>query len=49
MPKFLGSHPMKLFTADRLNGSQSATPDEFGITRHDVLSLKSSSLRLVIM
>jgi hypothetical protein len=49
VPKFIGSHPMKLFTADRLNGSQSAPPDEFGVTHHDILSLESSVLRLAIM
>lgn len=37
MPKFIDSHPMKPFTADQLNSLQSAPPDEFGVTHHDIL------------
>ena len=37
MPKFIDSHPMKPFTADQLTGLQSAPPDEFGVTHHDIL------------
>ncbi len=37
MPKFIDAHPMKPFTADALNKLQNASPDEFGVTHHDVL------------
>jgi hypothetical protein len=37
MPKFLDVHPMKPFTADQLKKLQSAPPDEFGVTHHDIL------------
>ncbi len=37
MPKFIDAHPMKPFTADALKKLQSAPPDEFGVTHHDIL------------
>lgn len=37
MPKFIDSHKMKPFTAGQLNKLQSAPPDEFGVTHHDIL------------
>ena len=37
MPMFIDAHPMKPFTADALNKVQTAPPDEFGVTHHDIL------------
>ena len=37
MPKYLDEHQMKPFTAQQLRELQSAPPDEFGVTHHDVL------------
>ena len=37
MPKFIDTHPMNPFKADELNKLQSAPPDEFGVTHHDIL------------
>ncbi len=49
MPKFIDAHPMKPFTADELNKLQNASPDEFGVTHHDILfSEKDKGYHLVI-
>lgn len=37
MPMFIDVHPMKPFTADELKKLQTAPPDEFGVTHHDIL------------
>ena len=37
MPKYMDEHQMKPFTAQQLRELQSAPPDEFGVTHHDVL------------
>ena len=37
MPKFIDSHPMQPFSAELLQSLQSAPPDEFGVTHHDIL------------
>jgi hypothetical protein len=40
---------MKPFTADQLTDLQSAQPDEFGVTQHEILLLELSILQLASM
>lgn len=37
MPKYLDTHQMEPLTADTLRKLQTAPPDEFGVTHHDIL------------
>ena len=46
MPIIIDAHPMKSFTADQLNDLQSAPPDEFGVTHHEILLLELSILHV---
>ena len=37
MPKFIDTHPMGKLTPAQLKHLQTAAPDEFGVTHHDIL------------
>ena len=47
VPKSVDFHPLRSFTVDQLHARQSAPPDEFGVTHHDIFLLEFSIRRLV--